>query len=381
MEYPSYKPKEGFILKKTKKLLLGVAVAFGVLTLAGCGSNRRSGSASGSNNPKNITVGISMPDKALQRWPSAAADLKKGLTAKGYKVDIQYANSSTSTQSQQVQNMANKGEKYIVIAAQDGTTLSPAVAAAKKNGATVIAYDRLIMNTPDVDYYATYNLQGVGKLQAQSIVQKLGLDKGAKGPFNIELLGGSPTDNNAPQFFKGAMSVLDPYFKSGALVSPSGKGIGDNFQQVAVDWTQQAAQTEMQTRLNSFYTGGKKLDAVLAPNDAQAFGVISALKAAGVDPTKVVITGQDCETQNIPLIVKGEQYMSVYKSDVNLADTVTSIISDVTKGKKPKTDSVSANGKKDVPTIQLTPKAITKNNVKSELVDTGYVTASQAGLN
>lgn len=260
--------------------------------------------------------------------------------------------------------MANKGEKYIVIAAQDGTTLGPAVAAAKKNGAKVIAYDRLIMNTPDVDYYATYNLQGVGKLQGQSIIDKLGLDKGAKGPFNIELLGGSPTDNNAPQFFKGAMSVLNPYFKSGALVSPSGKGVKDNFQQVAIDWTQQAAQTEMQTRLNSFYTGGKKLDAVLAPNDAQAFGVISALKAAGVDPTKVVITGQDCETQNVPLIVKGEQYMSVYKSDVKLSETVSSIIYDLTKGKSVSADSKSNNGKVDVPTIQLTPEAVTKDNVK-----------------
>lgn len=365
-------------MKPTSKVLLAATVGFAALSLAACSNSR---SSSSSTDPKSITVGISMPDKALQRWPSAAKDLKKDLVKKGYKLDIQYANSSTSTQSQQVQNMANKGEKYIVIAAQDGTTLGPAVAAAKKNGATVIAYDRLIMNTPDVDYYATYNLQGVGKLQAQSIVEKLGLDKGAKGPFNIELLGGSPTDNNAPQFFKGAMSVLDPYFKSGALVSQSKKGMNDNFQQVAIDWTQKAAQNEMQTRLTSFYNGGKKLDAVLAPNDAQAFGVISALKAAGVDPTKVVITGQDCETQNVPLIVKGEQYMSVYKSDVKLADAVSQIISDVNNKKTPKTDSNSNNGKKDVPTLQLTPQTITKDNVKSELVDTGYISAKAAGLN
>ncbi|CAM3042390.1 substrate-binding domain-containing protein [Lactococcus hircilactis] len=368
-------------MKNTKKLLVGAVIALGTIALAGCTSNGRSGSSSASNNPKDITVGISMPDKALQRWTSAAADLSKDLKSKGYKVDVQYAASSTSTQSQQVQNMANKGEKYIVIAAQDGTTLGPAVAAAKKNGAKVIAYDRLIMNTPDVDYYATYNLQGVGKLQGESIIKKLGLDKGAKGPFNIELLGGSPTDNNAPQFFKGAMSVLDPYFKSGALVSLSSKGVGDNFQQVAIEWTQQAAQTEMQTRLNSFYNGGKKLDAVLAPNDAQAFGVISALKAAGVDPTKVVITGQDCETQNVPLIVKGEQYMSVYKSDVKLSDTVTSIVYNSTKNKTVKTDSKSNNGKTDVPTIQLTPEAVTKDNVKATLVDSGYITAAKAGLN
>ncbi|MFC4652325.1 substrate-binding domain-containing protein [Lactococcus nasutitermitis] len=368
-------------MNKPKKIFLGTAVLMGAaLTLAGCSTSSRSGS-SGATNSKNITVGISMPDKALQRWPSAAQDLKKDLEAKGYKTDIQYANSSTSTQSQQVQNMANKGDKYIVIAAQDGTTLGPAVAAANKNGAKVIAYDRLIMNTKNVDYYATYNLQGVGKLQAQAIVQKLGIDKGAKGPFNIELLGGSPTDNNAPQFFKGAMSVLDSYFKSGVLVSPSKKGVDDNFQQVAIDWTQKAAQTEMQTRLNSFYTGGKKLDAVLAPNDAQAFGVISALKASGIDPSKVVITGQDCETQNIPLIVKGEQYMSVYKSDKKLADTVTSIIYDTVKGKTPKTDSTSSNGQKEVPTVQLTPQVVTKDNVKSVLVDTGYITAKEAGLN
>ncbi|GAB2025172.1 sugar ABC transporter substrate-binding protein [Lactovum odontotermitis] len=366
-------------MKMWKKLLLATVVLVGGASLAACSSSSRSGSNSATE-PKDITVGISMPDKALQRWPSAAADLEKDLTAKGYKIDVQYANSSTSTQSQQVQNMANKGDKVIVIAAQDGTTLGPSVAAAKKNGATVIAYDRLIMNTKDVDYYATYNLQGVGKLQAESIVKKLGLENGAKGPFNIELLGGSPTDNNAPQFFEGAMSVLDPYFKSGVLVSPSGKGLGDNFQQVAIEWTQQAAQTEMQTRLNSFYTGGKKLDAVLSPNDAQAFGVISALKAAGVDPSGVVITGQDCEAQNVPLIVQGQQYMSVYKSDVKLADTVTTMIQAVTNGKTPKTDSKSDNGKKSVPTIQLTPEAVTKDNVKSELVDTGYISAKDAGL-
>lgn len=366
-------------MKNIKKILLGTVVLFGALTLAACG-NERSNSTTKSTDPKDITIGISMPDKALQRWPSAAEELVKNLEEKGYKTDVQYANSSTSTQSQQVQNMANNGYEYIVIAAQDGTTLGPAVADAEKNGATVIAYDRLIMNTENVDYYATYNLQGVGKLQGEAIVEKLGLDKGEKGPFNIELLGGDPTDNNAPQFYKGAMSVLSEYFESGVLVSPSGKGIEDNFQQVAIPWTQQAAQTEMQTRLNSFYTGDKKLDAILAPNDAQAFGVISALKAAGIDSTEIVITGQDCETQNVPLIVKGEQYMSVYKSDTNLAKTVTSLIANLVDEKKPETDSTSDNGKTEVPTIQLIPESVTKDNVKSVLVDTGYISEEDAGL-
>ena len=210
------------------------------------------------------TVGIAMPTKSSARWIDDGNNIVKILKERGYGTDLQYAEDDIPNQLSQVENMVTKGAKVLVIAAIDGTTLSDVLKQAKAKGITVIAYDRLIRNTPNVDYYATFDNFQVGVLQAQSIEKGLGLKEG-KGPFNIELFGGSPDDNNAYFFYNGSMSVLQPYIDSGKLVIGSGQKGMDKVS--TLRWDGATAQARMDNLLSAFY-GRKRVDAVLSPYEA-----------------------------------------------------------------------------------------------------------------
>jgi len=217
------------------------------------------------------TIGIAMPTKSSARWIDDGNNIVKVLKERGYGTDLQYAEDDIPNQLSQVENMVTKGAKALVIAAIDGTTLSDVLKQAKAAGITVIAYDRLIRDTPNVDYYATFDNFQVGVLQAQSIEQALGLKEG-KGPFNIELFGGSPDDNNAYFFYNGAMSVLQPYIASGKLVVGSGQTGMDKV--ATLRWDGATAQARMDNLLSAFY-GKKRVDAVLSPYDGLSIGIIS----------------------------------------------------------------------------------------------------------
>ena len=366
-----------------------VCALAGIVMLASagaCGGSRGATAGGGggikAKNPSDVTVGISMPEQQLERWRLDGDNLKKQLESKGYKVLLQFADNKTDLQASQIQNMANQGADFVVIASIDGTAVGPAAEAAKSNGATVIAYDRLIMNTDACDYYSTFNITEVGKLQGQYIVKKLGLDSGTKGPFNIELMTGSPTDNNAKYYFQGSWSVLEPYFKNRSLVSPSGR-VPKNmeaWQSIGIqNWDRQNAQSEMENRINSYYNSGRHLDAVLAPNDAIAMGTVNAVDAAGWNYYPI-ITGQDAEKANVANIVAGKQTMTVYKDTRKLADSTAALIEKLVKGQKPKTNDTFNNNNKDVPSVLLKPVSVDKGNVKKELVDSGYISAADAGL-
>src|ERR1700761_9507354 len=251
------------------------------------------------------TVGIAMPTKSSARWIDDGNNMVKALKARGYDADLQYAEDDIPNQLSQVENMVAKHEKALVIAAIDGTTLSDVLKQAKAAGVTVIAYDRLIRDTPNVDYYATFDNFQVGVLQAQSIEQKLGLKEG-KGPFNIELFGGSPDDNNAFFFYDGAMSVLQPYIDSGKLVIGSGQKGMDKV--ATLRWDPATAQARMDNLLSAFYTK-KHVDAVLSPYDGLSIGIISSLKGVGygsADQPMPIISGQDCEVQSVKAILRGD---------------------------------------------------------------------------
>jgi putative multiple sugar transport system substrate-binding protein len=366
-------------MKKWIKLTASAAAVGMLMTTAACGSSRGESGTKSSQ----VSVGISMPEQQLERWQIDGNNLKKKLESYGYKVTLQYADGKTDLQSSQIQNMANNGVNYVVIASIDGTATGSAAEQAKSSGAKVIAYDRMVMNTNAVDYYATFSLTEVGKMQAEYIVNKLGLKDGKKGPFNVELMSGSPTDNNAKYYYQGAWSVLGQYFKSGVLQSKSGKvpKTANDYRSIGIDnWDQQKAQNEMENRINSFYSRGTNhLDAVLAPNDALARGTVQAVQSAGLNYYPI-ITGQDAEQASVQDIVKGEQSMTVYKDTRKLADTTADLIKDLVDGKKPKTTSTFPNGNKNVPSIMLTPVSVDKSNVKKEIVDSGYMTAAQAGL-
>ena len=353
------------MLKKT--ILLAFALA-GSVALA-------SGGALAQSKP---TIGIAMPTKSSARWIDDGNNIVKVLKERGYGTDLQYAEDDIPNQLSQVENMVTKGAKVLVIAAIDGTTLSDVLKQAKAKGITVIAYDRLIRDTPNVDYYATFDNFQVGVLQAQSIEKGLGLKEG-KGPFSIELFGGSPDDNNAYFFYNGSMSVLQPYIDSGKLVVGSKQMGMDKVS--TLRWDGATAQARMDNLLSAFY-GKKRVDAVLSPYDGLSIGIISSLKGVGygsADQPMPVISGQDAEVPSIKAMLRGEQYSTIFKDTRDLAKVTVDMVDAVLSGKEvPVNDTKTYNnGVKVVPSYLLKPVVVDKGNWEKALVDSGYYKRSQ----
>jgi putative multiple sugar transport system substrate-binding protein len=343
--------------------------------LAGLGAVALSSAAMAQSKP---TIGIAMPTKSSARWIDDGNNMVKVLKERGYGTDLQYAEDDIPNQLSQVENMVTKGAKVLVIAAIDGTTLSDVLKQAKAAGITVIAYDRLIRNTPNVDYYATFDNFKVGVLQAQSIEQKLGLKDG-KGPFNIELFGGSPDDNNAYFFYNGAMSVLKPYIDSHKLVVASGQMGMDKV--ATLRWDGATAQARMDNLLSAYY-GNKRLDAVLSPYDGISIGIISSLKGVGygsADQPMPVITGQDCEVPSVKAILRGDQYSSIFKDTRELAKVTADMVDAALSGKQVQVNDTTTynNGNKVVPSYLLNPVVVDKSNWEKVLIDSGYYKKSQ----
>ena len=324
-------------------------------------------------------IGISMPTKTSARWIADGENMVKVLEAKGYKADLQYADNDIPNQLAQIENMITKKVKALVIAAIDGTTLSAALQKAADAGIKVISYDRLIVGSPNVDYYATFDNFQVGVLQAGTIVKGLGLDAGKNGPFNIELFGGSPDDTNAFYFYDGAMSVLKPYIDSGKLVVQSKQMGMDKVS--TLRWEAATAQARMDNLLSANYTKAH-VDAVLSPYDGLSIGIISALKGVGYgtkDVAMPIISGQDAEIPSVKSIIAKEQYSTIFKDTRELAKVAAGMVDAVLSGGKPEiNDTKTYNNKvKIVPSYLLKPIAVDATNWKAALVDTGYYKAEQ----
>lgn len=346
---------------------LAVTAALGLLALAGSAQAQDKG-----------TIGIAMPTKSSARWIADGDNMVKVLQAKGYKTDLQYADNDIPNQLAQVENMITKKEKVLVIAAIDGTTLSNALQKAADAGIKVIAYDRLIRGSANVDYYATFDNFQVGVLQAGTIVKGLGLKEG-KGPFNIELFGGSADDNNAFFFYDGAMSVLKPYIDSGKLVVQSKQMGMDKVS--TLRWEASVAQARMENLLSAFYTKNH-VNAVLSPYDGLSIGIISALKGVGYGSKEVpmpIISGQDAEVPSVKSIINHEQYSTIFKDTRDLAKVAAGMVDAVLTGGKPEVNDTKTynNGVKVVPSYLLKPVAVDISNWKSALIDTGYYKAEQ----
>ncbi|ARV19488.1 Multiple sugar-binding periplasmic receptor ChvE [Curvibacter sp. AEP1-3] len=323
-------------------------------------------------------VGVAMPTKSSTRWISDGNSMVAALAAKGYKADLQYAEDDIPNQLAQIENMITKGAKVLVIAAIDGTTLTNVLQKAADKGIKIISYDRLIVGSKNVDYYATFDNFQVGVLQAQSLEKALGLKEG-KGPFNIELFGGSADDNNAFFFYDGAMSVLDPYIKSGKLVVRS-KQTG--MQKVAtLRWDGQVAQARMENLLSAYY-GKDKVHAVLSPYDGLSIGILSALKGVGYGGTgqpMPFVSGQDAEVPSVKSIIRKEQYSTIFKDTRELAKVTANMVDAVMSGKQPEiNDTKTYNNKvKVVPSYLLKPVAVDLSNYKQVLVGSGYIKEEQ----
>jgi putative multiple sugar transport system substrate-binding protein len=330
---------------------------------------------------KKTPIGVSMPTKDLQRWNQDGANMKAMLEKAGYKVDLQYANNEIATQTSQIENMITKGDKVLVIASIDGSALKNVLDSAKKKGIKVIAYDRLIMNSNAVSYYATFDNYKVGTIQGNFLVDKLGLKNRTKdNPATIELFTGSPDDNNINFFFGGAMDVLKPYFDNGTLVCPSGQT--SKAQCATLNWSTEAAQARMENLISSQGYGpkGKKLDAVYSSNDSCAMGITNALVGAGYSKDNFpLVTGQDCDITSVKNMLKGTQAMSVFKDTRTLASKVVGMVDAIMQGKKPEVNDTKTydNGTGVVPSYLCDPVFATIDNYKALLVDSGYYKADQ----
>ena len=355
----------------SKKLLyqLLAIVMLASLVLTACG-----GSAAPADDKK--MVGISMPTKTSTRWISDGESMVKSFEELGYATDLQFADNDIPNQIAQLENMITKGADVLVIAAIDGSTLSDVLGKAKEAGVLVIAYDRLISKTENVDYYATFDNFGVGVIQGSQIIEGLDLENQA-GPFNVELFGGSPDDTNAFYFYDGAMSVLQPYIDEGKLVVQSGQTGMDVVG--TLRWDGAVAQSRMENLLSANYTD-KRVDAVLSPYDGLSRGIIAALRGVGygtADQPWPVITGQDAEVASVKAMIAGEQTYTVFKDTRELAAQTAKMVDQALKGETVDVNDTKTydNGVKVVPSYLLTPYSVDLSNYEKLLVESGYIKA------
>ena len=350
-----------------KKKLLGALLALSMVAslLVGCGGG----------NANSNKVGVSMPTKDLQRWNQDGANMESQLKAAGYEVDLQFAANDVSTQVSQIENMINSGCKVLVISAIEGDSLGTVLAQAKEKGVSVIAYDRLIMNSDAVNYYATFDNYMVGTKQGEYIKEQLDLDNAA-GPFNIELVTGDPGDNNAKFFFNGAMDVLNPYIESGKLVVKSGQ---TDFDTVATQgWATENAQNRMDAIIAANYADGTQLDAVMCSNDSTAMGVTNSL-TANYTGNWPIITGQDCDIANVKNMIAGKQSMSIFKDTRTLAEQTVKMVDAIMKGTEAPVNDTETydNGTGIIPSYLCEPVFADVNNYEELLIKSGYYTADQ----
>jgi putative multiple sugar transport system substrate-binding protein len=350
------------MIGKAGKAAAIAAIAALALTACGRSETATGGSTTGGEAfPQNSSIGVALPQKTSENWVLAEKLFNDGLNGAGFKADVQFANGGVSEQQNQISAMVTKGAKVIIVGAIDGAQLGTQLKQAKDAGATVIAYDRLLLNTENVDYYVAYDNFKVGVLQGEALLKGM-QEKKPQGPYNVELFAGSPDDANAKVFFDGAMSVLKPKIDDGTLKVLSGQ---TSFEQaVTQGWKAENAQRRADTLLTGAY-GSATLDGVLSPNDTIARAVLTSVKASG--KPLPVITGQDSEVESVKSILAGEQYSTINKDTRELVDHAITMVKDIQAGKKPEiNDDKSYNNKvKTVPAYLLEPVIVTKENVKT----------------
>lgn len=323
-------------------------------------------------------IGISMPTKSSARWISDGNSMVEQFKKAGYETDLQYAEDDIPNQLAQIENMITKGVKVLVIAAIDGTTLSNALENAAAADIRVIAYDRLIKNSANVDYYATFDNFKVGVQQATSLVAGL-KERFGEGPYNVELFGGSPDDNNAFFFYNGAMSVLQPLIDAGTVIVQSGQLGMDKVG--TLRWDGAVAQSRMDNLLSAHYTD-KKVQGILSPYDGLSIGILSSLKGVGYGSSDLkmpIVSGQDAEVPSVKSILAGEQYSTVFKDTRELARVTVGMVEALVKGTMPEINDTKTydNGVKVVPSYLLEPVSVDAKNWEDILIGSGYYKMDQ----
>ncbi len=373
--------------KKILSLMLTAVMAMGLAV--GCGpadtgapaadgtttESGDSGSAPAESNGKRVAV--AMPTQSSERWINDGNNMKEKLEALGYEVDLQYAEDDVQAQVSQIENMIAAGADCLVIAAVDSSALVNVEQQAKDAGIPIIAYDRLLMDTDAVSYYATFDNKGVGTAIGKYIEEAKDLANTDE-TYTIEFFMGSPDDNNAVMLYNGLMEVLQPYLDDGTLVCKSGR---TSFEDTCIlRWSQEGAQKNCEDFLTGYYSD-EKLDICATAFDGFAYGCKAALEGAGytVGEDWPLITGQDAELMATKNIIAGSQTMSIYKDTRLLADKCVTMVQAVLEGAEPEINDTEQydNGKLVVPSYLCTPVAVDKDNYKEIIVDGGYYTEEQ----
>ena len=350
-----------------KFIVLAVALILTAGLFAGCAGNKPSRPSVG--DAEKIKIGIAFPSKDYREWNEAGNQIKSELAALGYDVVLDYASNDIATQVTQIEELLDSGCKCLLIGAIDGDAVGAVLDEAKEKGVPVIAYDRLIMNTDAVSYYVAFDNYQIGTKQGEYIRDTLHLDT-TDGPYNIEIFTGDPGDNNARFIFSGAMDVLNPYIDQGKLIVRSGQ---TDFKQAATAaWAVEAAMARMDALIFLNYRG-EKLNAVLCSGDSLSRGVIYALED-NYDGAWPVIVGSGCEKENVKLILKDRQSMSVFRDTRKLASAAVNMLDALAKGAAvPVNDRESYdNNVKVVPSFLCEPTVVNKENYREVLIESGY---------
>lgn len=328
-------------------------------------------------------IGVAMPTQSSERWIKDGDNMKEKLEALGYEVDLQYAEDDVQMQVSQIENMIASGSQCLVIAAVDAGALTTVEAQAKEAGIPIIAYDRLLMDTDAVSYYASFDNEGVGTAIGEYVKTAKDLDaaREAGESYTIEFFMGSPDDNNAVLLHKGVMGVLQEYLDDGTLVCKTGR---TSFEDTCIlRWSQETAQQWCENYLTGFYAD-EDLDIACTAFDGFAYGVKAALQGAGYTADNwPLITGQDADLMACKNILDGTQTASIFKNTSLLADKCVTMVEAVMKGAEPEINDTTTydNNVVVVPSYLCTPISVDKDNLQEVVVEEAkYYTAEELGL-
>jgi putative multiple sugar transport system substrate-binding protein len=363
-------------MKRIVMLALALIIAAGTVFAGGGAQSKSAGKG---------LIGVVMPTRSEERWNKDGTAVKEGLEKLGYTVDLQFSDDDIPTQSRQIDDMITKGVKILVIASIDGSALTNQLANAKAANIPVISYDRLLMQSPNVDYYVSFDNYKVGGQMGDILVNGLKLNQAtAEKPVIIELFAGSPDDNNSVGFYQGAVDKLKPFMDKGVLQVPSGQiertVIG------TLRWDAAEAQKRMENLLSAYYSGDVVLNGILSPYDPISLSCLEATKAVGYGSTPgkplPLVGGQDCIVASCKSIIAGEQYATILKDTRSLGAATVTLVDTIMQGKTPSgLDTTSYNnGAKIVPSLLLDSVIVTKDNIQAAVIDTGYHTAQELGL-
>lgn len=332
------------------------------------------------------TVGVSMPTKSLERWNHDGNNIKKYFEDKGYNVRLTFADNKIDQQVKDIESLIPDVD-LLLISPVDGYSLSQVLKDAKHLNVPVISYDKLIMGSDAVSYYVSFDNWKVGYFQGSSVLKALGLTDptDTSKSYNMEIVAGEPTDNNALQFFDGSLSALKPYMDSGVIKVPSGQ---TSFEQCSTkNWDAATAMNRMQNILATHYSNGQQLDICLCNNDAVALGSRQAIDTDYSGKNNIIITGQDGDEANLANIVDGKQTMTIYKPIVYEANVAVELADRILHGIWPAQEVIYEFGLNNdlsfnnseydgghgpIDSYLLTPIEVDKSNIQTELIDPGF---------